>query len=327
MKKVIAIIAVFISLTTIVNAQDPSFSQFYASPMYLNPALTGTTWCGRLTLNYKNQWPSLDGHFVNYNAAFDQSLDRINSGYGIMFNSDNMGDGAMKTNTISGLYSYHLQLGREMFLNAGFQATYIQTKLDWNKLVFGDMIDPVSGTIGNVTQETPPPNLSMGYVDFSAGTFFSYKGKYYGGFAAHHLTTPDNGFYNLTDSQLQMKMTVHGGANFDVGMNGHNEPIIVSPNILFQQQGKFHQLNVGCYVNYYPFVGGLWMRHNFENADAAIILLGFKQNNWKVGYSYDITLSEISNASGGAHEISFAWEFCIERDKRRTLRTINSPEF
>lgn len=309
------------------RGQDASFSQFYASPMYLNPALTGTTWCGRLTLNYRNQWPSLNGHFVNYNAAFDQSLDKINSGYGIMFNSDNMGDGALKTTTVSGLYSYHLQLGREMFLNAGFQATYIQTKLNWEQLVFGDMIDPVSGTIGSTTLETPPPSLSMGYVDFSAGLFFSYKGKYYGGFAANHLTSPDNGFYNLTDSQLQMKMTVHGGVNLNVGTNDHNETIVISPNLLFQQQGKFHQLNVGCYLDYFPFVGGAWLRHNFENADAAIVLLGFKHNNWKVGYSYDITLSELSNASGGAHEVSFAWEFCIERDNRRTLRTINSPAF
>ncbi|HPE85767.1 MAG: type IX secretion system membrane protein PorP/SprF [Bacteroidia bacterium] len=327
MKKIIAIITVLIPFTLGLKAQDASFSQFYASPMFLNPALTGSTWCGRLTLNYRNQWPSISGNFVNYNAAFDQSLDRINSGYGMMFNSDNMGDGAMKTSTISGLYSYHLQVAREVYLSAGFQATYIQTKLDWNKLVFGDMIDPVSGTIGSNTLETPPANLSLGYVDFSAGAFLSFKGKFYGGFAAHHLTTPDNGFYNLTDNQLQMKLTVHGGANFIVGENAHNEPMVVSPNFLFQQQGEFHQLNMGCYVDYYPFVVGAWMRHNFENFDAAIVLVGFKHNNWKVGYSFDITMSDLSMASGGAHEISFAWEFCIERDKRRTIRTISSPAF
>ena len=327
MKKTAVIITISILLSLVSHAQDASFSQFYASPMYLNPALAGSTWCGRLTLNYRNQWPSISGNFVNYNAAYDQSLSSINSGYGIMFNSDNMGDGALKTSTISGLYSYNLQLGQDMFLNVGFQGTFIQTKLDWSKLVFGDMIDPINGSIGTTTLETPPANLSMGYVDFSTGAFFSYKGKYYGGFAAHHLTTPDNGFYNKTDSQLGMKLTVHGGASFEMGKNNHDEYISVSPNILYQQQGEFHQLNVGCYVNYFPFVGGLWMRHNFENADAMIVLLGFKQDNWKVGYSYDMTLSELSNASGGAHEISFAWEFCIERDKRKTLRAINSPSF
>ncbi|PID94818.1 MAG: hypothetical protein CSA95_02210 [Bacteroidetes bacterium] len=327
MKRITVIVVILCSLTFLSKAQDPSFSQFYASPMFLNPALTGTTSCGRLTFNYRKQWPSIDGHFTNYNASYDQSLAKINSGYGFMFNGDNMGSGAIKTNTFSGFYAYHLQVGRDFFVNAGFQATYVQTKLDWNKLIFGDMIDPVNGTISGTTLEAPPSNLSMQYIDFSTGAFFSYRGDYYGGIAVHHLTTPDNGFYSKENSQLPMKITVHGGANFNVGYNTHNEAIIVSPNLLFQQQGQFHQLNLGCYVNYYPFVAGLWMRHNLENIDAAIVLLGFRHNNWKVGYSYDISLSKLAMASGGAHEISFAWDFCIETDKLRTIKTIKSPVF
>ena len=57
-----------------IYAQDPQFSQFYASPLYLNPALTGSVKCPRATLNYRNQWPALGSTYVTYIASFDQQV-------------------------------------------------------------------------------------------------------------------------------------------------------------------------------------------------------------------------------------------------------------
>ncbi len=129
-----------------------------------------------------------------------------------------------------------------------------------------------------------------------------------------------------------MKITGHMGVNINLegggmGFAEDSEPTFyIAPNILYQQQGDFHQLNAGVYIIRLPIVLGTWFRHNFENADAVIVLVGINYQNLKIGYSYDITLSKLKSNTGGAHEVSLAWQFnCIE--KRRKLHAINAPGF
>jgi hypothetical protein len=74
-------------------------------------------------------------------------------------------------------------------------------------------------------------------------------------------------------------------------------------------------------------VFGTWFRHNFENPDAAIVLLGLQHNDLKIGYSYDYSLSDLGSFSGGAHEVSLSWNFCIYVEKNRKVRAIKCPEF
>ncbi|NOR87837.1 MAG: type IX secretion system membrane protein PorP/SprF, partial [Bacteroidales bacterium] len=148
-------------------AQDPIFSQFYANPLYLNPALAGSALTPRLTLNYRNQWPSLDANFVTYGASYDQYMPSINSGVGISFLTDRAGQGVLVSGGISAVYSYRLKINREMFVNFGVKASFFQGKLDWNSLTFGDQYNSISGLV-YPTEETPPSSTSKSIVDFSA---------------------------------------------------------------------------------------------------------------------------------------------------------------
>jgi type IX secretion system PorP/SprF family membrane protein len=333
-KKLIFSLIILLAAGSVSNAQDPLFSQFYANPLYLNPAMAGNTYCGRLNLNFRNQWPSISGGYITYNVSYDQFIEKINSGYGVMFTGDRQGDGAMSTMMISGLYSYKLMVSESTRIDFGIQASYNQTKIDWDKFVFGDMIDPNSGSTGNPTMENPADwNKSVSYVDFSAGVLVGYEDKYYGGIAVYHMNEPDNGLQFNSQSKLPMKITVHGGMEYNAthgGMGGvEKEDVGISANFIYQRQDKFQQLNLGVYATLYPFVTGLWFRYNFENPDAVIALIGFKQDHYRLGYSYDFTVSKIGLSGGGAHEISFAWEFCIYKEdyKRRVLKAIKSPSF
>ena len=85
-------------------------------------------------------------------------------------------------------------------------------------------------------------------------------------------------------------------------------------------------MNVGMYVNKFPFVLGCWMRHNFGNPDALIALLGFQTKNYKIGYSYDYTISNLTNKSGGAHEITIAWLFLKSMSPKR-YHALECPTF
>ena len=65
-------------------AQDPQFSQFYAAPLYLNPALTGINQKGRVGINYRNQWPSINTGFETAAAYVDYNFEEYNSSLGFL---------------------------------------------------------------------------------------------------------------------------------------------------------------------------------------------------------------------------------------------------
>jgi type IX secretion system PorP/SprF family membrane protein len=296
------------------KAQDPQFTQFYANPLYLNPAFAGTARCPRFCLNYRNQWPNISGTYVTYSFSGDVHVDAMAGGVGMLVTSDDQANGTLRTTNASLLYSYQAVINREFSLKFGLQATYMQKALDPTALHFGDMIDARRGFVWNTNEPLPAQTLKT--ADFSVG-MLGYSKHYFFGFAAHHITQPNEGF--LSDSPLPVKFTAHGGAI--ITLEKGNESYI-SPNILFQSQQQFRQLNLGLYYVKGPFVAGLWYR----NADAVIALVGIQNANFKFGYSYDVTVSKLAGNTAGSHEVSVQLQFECKA-KRKKYRTISCPSF
>ena len=317
-KRIIVILTVLFStcLSENIFAQDPLFTQFYANPLYLNPALAGAARCPRICLNYRNQWPGIDGTtYATYSASYDQHVDAISGGLGLLVTHDVAGQGTLTTTNVSGIYSYLLPVTRTFSLKFGVQGTWFQKSIDWSKLTFGDMIDASRGFVYN-TNEAQKLSSKSG-VDLSAGVL-GYSKYIFIGFAANHLTQPDEGL--LGKAQLPMKITAHAGAVIPIG--DKSSEVSISPNVLFQQQQNFQQLNLGLYVTKGPIVGGLWYR----NRDSFIVLIGVQQHFFKIGYSYDITSSKLTNATAGSHEFSFQLQFEC-KPKKKKFRTVNCPSF
>ena len=303
-----------------VHAQDPQFTQFYANPLYLNPAFAGTARCPRVVMNYRNQWPALSGTFVTTSASYDQHVDALSGGLGLLVTHDQAGKGTLNTTMVSGIYSYQQAISPKFSLKAGFQASYFQKSLDWSKLTFGDQIDPRRGFIYNTNDV--PRGGSIGNVDFSAG-ILGYSDVFFVGFAAHHLTEPNESLIVGT-SNLPMKFTGHAGAAIPIGNPGRYGDVQtrISPNVLYQQQAAFRQLNLGLYVDHGPITAGLWYR----TRDAFIALIGFHMEKFKFGYSYDVTTSRLTTATAGSHEISMQIQFNCKPKKRR-FRVVACPTF
>ena len=155
------------SLPEKAGATDPEFSQYYANPLYLNPAFAGTARCPRLIMNYRNQWPGISGvTFVTYSASFDQYVDNLHGGVGLLFMNDKSGDATWTTGTYSGMYAYQLNFNRKVSLRAGFQGSYIQKSIDLSKLTFGEQIDPRFGFVYPSNEIIDP---SIHYFDVSSG--------------------------------------------------------------------------------------------------------------------------------------------------------------
>ena len=126
-----------------VHGQDPNFSQFFASPLTLNPALTGK-FDGdfRLAGNYRNQWPTINNAFTTETVSFDAGIlktkipDFDQFGVGVMAFSDKSGDGVLQNNYMAVSTAYHKALDENGFhqIGLGFQGTFVNKRLDVTKV-------------------------------------------------------------------------------------------------------------------------------------------------------------------------------------------------
>ena len=323
MTKLKRFFTVFCLLSLTTNSafgQDPQFTQFYSNPIYLNPAFAGSNGCPRFSLNYRNEWPSLTGNYVTYSASYDQYFKNISGGIGVIGMHDQQGQGTIFTTMIGLVYSYHLKVNRKFKMQFGARASMFNKFIDWDKLTFGDMIDPRKGFIyqtGDV-----PRGGSRYFFDASAG-FVGYSKHFFFGGAVHHLNRPNESVIE-GESNLPMRITGHIGAEIPLGSKSqYNNSTSIMPNIIYQYQNGFQEINIGTYIKYGAFTFGAWYR----NRDAFILTIGLRTKQFKIGYSYDVTVSKLNNGvSGGSHEVSLGFNLNC-KSKPKSFRMISCPSF
>ena len=307
-RQLLCFLAMILVATSAIRAQDPVFSQFYSTPLLLNPAFAGTTFAPRIAASYRNEWPTATDVGVAYSTyavSYEQFVEQANSGIGLMVLSDDAGDGLLKMTNFMASYAYRIAVNDDLQIKLGVEAGFRQYALDWDKLVFLDQIHPIEGPV-LPSSEIQPDALSNTIFDAGAGLLV-FSSQFYGGISLHHLTTPNEGFLRVNNGLVEglpLRLSLHGGAQFIVKEGNKRQPAsFISPNILFLKQGDQGQLNVGAYYSMGLVFAGGWYRHAFGNPDAAIAMVGFSYNVFKIGYSYDFTLSRLA-PTGGSHEIS-----------------------
>ena len=244
-------------------AQDPVFSQFYASPLQLNPAFAGSAMAPFIALNYRMQYPGFsDGGaaYSTFAASFDQHLAGLNSGIGLSLMTDDAGAGLMRKTYASAHYSYKVSINENVAARIGVEAGFIQSNLDWNRLVFPDQIDPSTGsTLPDGTRrpssEIRPEQLNKTLFDMSMGLVV-YGSNFHAGFVAKHLATPDEGYINANQNLrigLPIRFTMHGGYEFTLKKaTRYKLGSFVAPTVLLMKQGDFAQFTVGSFVGFGP---------------------------------------------------------------------------
>ena len=272
-------------------------------------------------------------NYVTYAASYDQHVDAFSGGLGLQVINDQSGNQIFNNYQVSGIYAYNLPVNRKLSMRFGLQATYMQKSIDFSKLTFGDMIDSRYGFIYN-TNETPAAD-NVKFPDFSAGAL-AFTQYFYGGIAVHHLTEPKEAFLLGDETKLPRKYTAHAGFVIPLNKRFPKEGS-VSPNLLYSQQGgtignpNANKLFLGVYASKGPIVGGIWFRANNSQitgfkSESFVALFGIHTDYMRFGYSYDLTISKLTNDTGGSHEISCAFLFDC-KPKRQKFRYINCPKF
>ncbi len=317
------LILLTILLAGTLKAQDPHFSQFFSSPLTLNPAFTGKfdgLW--RLAANHRDQWPSIPKAYVTTSASIDFPIlqTRIPEGdvfgLGISGVSDASADNALKLNYGSLSMSYHKAVDENGYntIGAGFQGTYSSTNLDLTKLTFEDELRQ-NGFAQGTSQDIPivlANGNKQNYFDLNAGLLFSGstngENNYYLGTSVYHINRPK---VNYTDKSwyLSGRVTVHAGGTFPL-----SDVVAVNASVIHQIQNKASETTLGAALslnangdNSNPtnvYIGS-WVRLK----DAIIPYIGLEVNGLRIGASYDINTSSLKAATGsrGGSEFSIIY--------------------
>ena len=302
-----------------VFAQDPHFSQFFASPLTLNPAFTGKfdgQW--RLAVNHRDQWPSIPKAYVTTSGSFDFGImkDKLPAGdvfgIGISGLSDASANDQLKLNYGSLSLSYHKALDEDGYntIGAGFQGTYSSLTLDEGKLTFEDMLRQ-NGFTGARTDFLTNGN-NQNYFDVNAGILFSGssngENNYYAGVSVYHVNRPKVGFKDQ-NYLLASRVTLHGGGSVPVA-----DALTLNASFIYQSQSKASETTLGgalAYnlngddVNPSSIFVGSWLRLN----DALIPYVGLEVGGLRIGASYDVNVSSLktATASRGGSEFSLIY--------------------
>ncbi len=315
------------------QAQDLQFSQYYAAPLYLNPALAGINQMGRAGMNYRLQWPAIDAKFETFSAYVDVNFDEKNSSVGLIFTNDEAGATGLRNSEVALQYAYQVRLNQQYTFRPAFQISYATRSIDFSSLIFGDQVDE-NGFTGNPSAETFG-NQKANFFDTGLGGIIFSKNAWIG-VAVHHVLEPDQSLGVVSDP-LPRKTSIHGGykfplsTNYKPGVNARGQEKSITPTFNYRTQAGFHQLDLGAYFTYSPIIMGLWYRgipiKENNRAEAIVAMLGLQKNNFAFGYSFDFTLSDLGIATGGAHEFSLTYSFKWgdPRKPSRNVRELQCP--
>lgn len=293
------------------QAQDPSFSQFFSSPLNINPALTANInadW--RAISNMRDQWIGPASPYVTGTVSFDTKVMQNKMpdgsennflGLGGMLMFDQAMSGIVKSTYASMNLSYNIKISETDYyterLSMGFGAIYGHRRMDFSRVDFEEQFTGFGFNTNMPTGETALSNMKP-YVSASAGITYSAKTEktnFDAGIAAFHLNRPRQTFLKDDNQFLAMRKVAH--ANFEMFLN---ERTILNTNGIYQYQKKASYFSVGGAIGYYAgnnaetlITGGLW----YWSENAIIPYVGVAYKDFQVGVSYDFTTSKLNQAT------------------------------
>jgi len=347
MKKILLGLGACTALITSLKAQDIHNTQYFATPLTLNPANTGLVQCDlRAAVNFRQQWSSVSANpYTTFIGSFDMATmkGKLNNGdalgIGVAAYYDKAGAGSYTNLSIGPSIAYHKALGTEKqhILSLGVQGVLVQKSIDFNSLKFEDQFDVATGGTPYATGENFG-NTDLTYPDFAAGLMYSGRisehSTAYAGFSAYHLSAPVETFLkNGSEHKIHRRYTAYLGGSFDL-----NDNITLYASGLYQQQAKATETVIGAAVGFilnpgydpeYHKSTVLYLGSWYRFGDALAPYVGLSWTKFQLGFSYDVTTSNFTTATNGngAMEVSLIFNGCINPREKAPTYNFSCPKF
>ncbi len=295
-------------------SQDIHYSQFFNSPLNLNPALTGV-FAGeqRLSGNYKSQWASVPVDYNTFTLEYDRNFAASDTSnffsLGGIINYDQAGAVSLNLVNLSLNASYSLRLSDHSYLTPGVQVGLHSRSYDRDKVTTGNQWN------GEFQDPSIPAealvNDGIRFFDVSAGLNYhrqtSYRDFFDLGVGLFHITTPDQSFSGgATESNLSQRLSLYGLSSFEVA-----DKLDVLLNATFQNQGEYQEILVNAQGKIYLDKDNtaLFLGLGYRVGDAWYPMIALQYNNIYVGFNYDVNFSGFSEKTSnkGGPEFSFRY--------------------
>ncbi|GAB3925450.1 PorP/SprF family type IX secretion system membrane protein [Mucilaginibacter myungsuensis] len=305
---------------SIAKAQDHQYSQFFNSPVYLNPALNGQ-FEGDLRMNmiYRNQWTSLGNGPKYFSASIDYNVPQFGGGIGLLFTRGTEGPAYLNKNNLSGIYSYSVG-SSDYVLSFGIQAGVTNRSIDYNNLVFSDQIDNRLGfDPSRVSAAEMPVFNNKFYFDTGAGINLVAGNLMIGG-AVQHLNKPNESFTGAS-ALLPRRITGHLSYMWDLNKwenidDGDKSYFI--PSVVYYKQYNLNSVSAGIQYKRRSVNAGVYYRSGGEAGRPSAIVFSLifdifsnrdTGEKLRFGLSHDAPSSKLSYGNtSGTTEGSFSYE-------------------
>jgi type IX secretion system PorP/SprF family membrane protein len=331
----ITTLVLFVFSTLIGKSQDTQYSQFYAYPVYMNAALSGShSGTYRVSSAYRSQWAqSLERPFTSFSMAGDFKIDVAPNkkssdfaGAGLIFSTDQIGIFNYDVYQIALMGAYHklLSARNNTYLSAGVHFGLGQRSINYNSVSFEDQFNG-QDAYSFATGELLPAN-NFAHPDLGFGLNFSTTpsknlGFYVGG-SYYHLNEPNISFYARDvdvevpqeNATLHRRLTLHAAVSVPL-----TDLVTLLPRAIYNSQGQHASATFGTNLRFQLieadalfFHLGAWARSTrslsvFQPTDATVYA-GFELRGLMIGLSYDIYLREIAGEVGtGTFEFTISF--------------------
>ncbi len=292
---------------------DPHFSQYYAYPIYLNPALTAVSDVDyRATAIYRNQWNTVGKPFLTTGVSADLSTNR-NLNFGINFLNQAAGNGGYRfinsyfSVAYTGIKLDDFGFKRIVF---GMQGGIINRRFDPSKLEFGDQWRPYIGFDPATATSDFFNRTSSTTFDAGAGIVYfdgdpEKKVSVFTGYSANHLTQPEDPFLPGQKYKLPIRSTLHAGVRVQV-----SETFSIVPNAIYMRQGNAQETMVGAYAEIKANdVVDVMAGVNYRVKDAVSPFFGLNYNKMTFGFSYDANASSLGRLTNKPNSFELSVTF------------------
>jgi type IX secretion system PorP/SprF family membrane protein len=288
------------------EAQSYHFSQFFSTPLLTNPAHTGfIEGPYRVASNLRSQGSLKDGTYFTGYLSGDFGLFRNSlpagstAGVGVYVMKDQTMGGVLQNHSVGISMAYNVGLDEDGIhsLGLGFQGTFHQKSIDFNRLIFENQID----------QDGYNPSLPIGegfnyykrsYLDVNAGMTYNAfwdNGSFFGSAAVYNILKHKENILP-DDFAIPKRIALQAGGQIYAGDNGkvylsatHMRQAGASEFTIGGAYG--HQLNLADQKNEINL--GMWYRLK----DAVIPYVGYQTDKFQFGFSFDVTVSALKTGA------------------------------
>jgi type IX secretion system PorP/SprF family membrane protein len=345
MKIKFRLVTLLISVGMHFFSQDIHFSQFYMSPLTLNPGMAGVNYNFQTIVNYKDQWRGVAEPYKTFAASMDARINkkRYKDSFwagGVNFYRDRAGDAKMGICQVNLTAAYHLSIATYQTLGIGLQGGYAQRSINYSALQWASQYDPNSGYNPDLPSGEPEMVSSYSYADVGGGIVWSYNNtsglrhvednhdlKANVGVAVYHAKQK-NSFYKTSGEQLYPKYVFHGNALISMP-NNHN--IALVPGFMFYTQGPSRELFFGSMIRYNmqqesKYTGlkksaAFYLGMYYRAQDAVSPMFMIERSPYSIGISYDVNISKLTPASTARGGLEIALKYAPSDVFKQTIHT------